>query len=178
MSKRIVILCEDTQQEVVVRQWLKNRGIGEWVLRVEKNPAGRGSGEHYVRNRYVVEVQECRRQATFSPIGRALIVMIDADIFTTLQRLEQLDRLLVESGLVKRADTERIALLTPKRNIETWIHFMHGNPVNEDTAYAKLRNPGDCRTHVRHFLANHPNQPPADAPDSLAMAYQELQRIL
>ena len=47
----------------------------------------------------------------------ALIVVIDADLDTVARRQQQLDETLGESS---RQPVERIALVVPRRNIETW----------------------------------------------------------
>ncbi|MBC1222176.1 hypothetical protein GNF10_06275 [Nostoc sp. UCD121] len=53
---QIVILCEDKQQEVFARHFLKKRGfILDRNLRIEICP--KGAGEQFVRKRYPAEVK-------------------------------------------------------------------------------------------------------------------------
>ncbi|MEQ9355381.1 hypothetical protein [Coleofasciculus chthonoplastes] len=63
MSQRrvqIVILCEDRQQEVFARHFLKKRGFNG-IFRAKICPPGRQSGEQYVRTQYPVEVKTYRQ---------------------------------------------------------------------------------------------------------------------
>jgi hypothetical protein len=180
MSKRfaeIVILCEDRQQEVFVRRYLHGLGYSNRRIRVAPYPAGRGSGEQFVRQNYPKEVKELRRRAKHLHVG--LVVVIDADTSTVPQRLQQLDAELQQSGLSPRADDERIALLVPRRNIETWIHYLLGNPVDEDTVYPKLPRESDCQPAVARLLAIRSSgwQLPDDCPPSLREGCAELRRL-
>ena len=80
----------------------------------------------------------------------------------------------------KRQSNERIGIFVPKRNIETWIHYLMGVEVDEerDKPYPKLKKQGDCKPQVIQF-AQDCNQPPEQkAPPSLKTACTELQRIL
>ena len=73
-----------------------------------------------------------------------------------------------------------MAILVPKRAIETWIHFLlDGPPVDEETRYEKYAYPSDAwpaadsfATHVRARTA------PAGAPPSLPPGLDEARRIL
>lgn len=175
----VIILCEDTQQDVFVRQWLESKGLNSRKFRVLKNPLGRGSGEQFVRSRYPIEVEELRRVGTYSPVGLSLIVMIDADLFTVQQRHDELDRKLEEALLNPRGNDERIAILVPKRNVETWIHYMSGPTVNETDIYPKLGKPNDCKVYVKGFIER-PLTPEQlnVAPTSLHLAVDEMSRVL
>ena len=66
--------------------------------------------------------------------------MIDADASTVQGRLNQLDQALRDGGQQTVADTEGIARLIPKRNVETWILCLNGKAVNEDTDYKNEKN--------------------------------------
>ena len=130
MSKRysqIVILCEDRQHEVFIRHFLKKRhNITARQIRVVICPQGRGAGEQYVRREYPIQVKVLRQKRHFS---KALVTMIDADTLTVSERLKQLFPLPIE--------TEKIVRLVPKRNIETWIHYLNNDlpSVNETDTY-------------------------------------------
>jgi hypothetical protein len=117
MSKRysqIVILCEDRQHEVFIRHYLKKRhNVTERQIRVIICPEGRGAGEQYVRCEYPIQVKILRQKRHLS---KALVTMIDADTQTVPERLNQLNPPPIE--------TEKIVRLVPKRNIETWIHYL------------------------------------------------------
>jgi hypothetical protein len=105
--------------------------------------------------------------------------MIDADTLTVLQRHEQLDRALEGTGLTRRQSDEKIALLVPKRNIETWIHYLRKEQVNEEQIYRKLEKPGECKPFVKELAEAPPNTPlVVEAPPALKMAIDEMQIIV
>ena len=180
MSQRrvqIVILCEDRQQEVFARYFLKKRGF-TGLFRTKICPPGSQSGEQYVRTQYPVEVKAYRQNRNRVSIG--LVVLIDADTGTLEARLNQLASVLDEDAQENRRSHEAIAIFVPKRNIETWIHYLQGETVNEEDAYAKYeKNETVCKTYVENLADRCYSQNlPEDAPRSLQAACRELQRIL
>jgi hypothetical protein len=174
---KIAVLCEDRQQEVFARHFLKKRGFrGNFTFFT--CPDGSQSGEQYVRLRYPGEVIEYRRQANFLSIG--LVVVIDADKKTVTERINQLDLALRDAGQEPRKPNEKIAIFVPKRNIETWIHYLQNENVDEESEYTKFtNNEASCKPFVED-LANKCKQGVLDenAPPSLQVACGELQRIL
>jgi hypothetical protein len=179
MSKRQVtttILCEDLQQLVFARRFLIKLGIHPRKIRQSLLPSGVGSGEQYVRQCYPNEVSAYRRQSSYRNV--CLIVLIDADLKTVTDRLRQLDDALEEENLEKRQEKERIAIFVPKRNIETWIHYLQGEEVDEKTAYPKFAREGDCQPVVEALADRCDSGLEETAPPSLRMACRELQRIL
>ena len=183
MPKRsvdVVILCEDTQQEVFVRCWLEKKGFNPRKFRIRKSPGSKGSAEQFVRTQYPAEVQAQRQKASYSPIGSSLVVAVDADILTVDIRKQALDRQLEIATQSKRQIDEKIALLIPKRNIETWIYYLRGHNVDEETAYPKFsKEESNCKADAEN-LAMAGSQDPlvVNAPPSLQVAITELQRIL
>lgn len=180
MSQRrvqIVILCEDRQQEVFARHFLKKRGF-TGQFRAKICPAGSQSGEQYVRTQYPVEVKAYRQNKNRVSIG--LVVLIDADMGTLQDRLSQLASILDQDAQDKRRSDEAIAIFVPKRNIETWIHYLQGEAVNEEDAYAKYeKNEAVCKTYVENLADRcYAQSLPEDAPPSLQLACGELQRLL
>jgi hypothetical protein len=180
MSQRrvqIVILCEDRQQEVFARYFLKKRGF-TGRFRANICPPGSQAGEQYVRTHYPEEVKAYRQKRNQVSIG--LVVLIDADTGTLEARLNQLASVLDEDELNNREPNEAIAIFVPKRNIETWIHYLQGETVNEEDAYAKFeKNEAACKTAVENLADRCYSQSlPEDAPRSLQAACGELQRLL
>ncbi|XZN91180.1 MAG: hypothetical protein ACM65M_26930 [Microcoleus sp.] len=180
MSQRrvqIVILCEDRQQEVFARYFLKKRGF-TGLFRTNICPAGSQSGEQYVRSQYPVEVKAYRQNK--NRVSIALVVLIDADRGTLQDRLNQLASILDEDAQEQRRSDEAIAIFVPKRNIETWIHYLQGETVNEEDAYAKYeKNEAVCKTYVENLADRcYAQDLPEDAPPSLQAACGELQRLL
>lgn len=180
MSQRrvqIVILCEDRQQEVFARHFLKKRGF-TGIFRSKICPPGRQSGEQYVRTQYPVEVKAYRQNRNRVSIG--LVVLIDADTGGLQERLNQLDLALSEDSQQSRQPDDAIAIFIPKRNIETWIHFLQGETVDEETEYAKYqKNEAACKPSVENLAEECRSQNlPDNAPASLQSACGELQRLL
>lgn len=180
MSQRrvqIVILCEDRQQEVFARYFLKNRGF-TGRFRAKICPKGSQSGEQYVRSQYPAEVKAYRQNRNRVAIG--LVVLIDADTGTLEARLNELASVLNQDKQKNREPNEAIAIFVPKRNIETWIHYLQGETVNEEDAYAKFeKNEAVCKTAVEDLADRCYSQSlPEDAPPSLQAACGELQRLL
>lgn len=68
---KLIIICEDVQQSAFARRYLQKRGFNRRNIRVEKNPAGKGSGEQFVRQKLIDEVKEYRRKSTY--LGKAHI---------------------------------------------------------------------------------------------------------
>jgi hypothetical protein len=128
---QIVVLVEDQRQQRFVRKYLARKGFEGRAIRQIALPAGKGSGEQYVREKYADEVEELRRRNATT----WLVVAIDVDILEVVTRARQLARELVDRGLPARDDNEPIFHLIPKRNIETWILCLTGHAVDEETDY-------------------------------------------
>ncbi|MBN1874843.1 MAG: hypothetical protein JXA33_11485 [Anaerolineae bacterium] len=178
MSKysEVIILCEDRQQEVFARHFLVNCGICRRRIRIHIAPKGMVSGEHYVRTRYPVEVRSYRAR---SPnLNIALVVLIDSDLCRIEERRRQLEQSLVEHNLQMLQSVEKIGVFIPRRNIETWIHYLQGENVNEIEIYAKFQNEGICKPLVAELARTRHQLLPDDAPASLQAACSELERIL
>lgn len=173
----MIILCEDQQQEVFARYFFMNRGFEPRDIRVNRCPKGRQAGEQYVREQFPMEVQTCRSKSAYQAL--VLAVIIDADNYSVADRVHQLETILVDHSLQRRSVDEHIALFIPRRNIETWIHYLKsGDPVDEDTNYPKLANPGDCKPYVRQLSDSCRSGLREDAPPSLVYACEELQRAI
>lgn len=149
-------------------------------MRFVESPAGAGSGEQWVRERFLTEVEGYRRRRARAET--TLIVVVDADDLLVQERLAQLDRRLDEAQADRiRPNEERIARLVPKRNIETWILCLNQVPVDEETDYKKTRN--DWTTEIRSGIEKlynwtRPNaQLPAECVSSLRLGVAELKRL-
>jgi hypothetical protein len=167
----IVILCEDTQQYLFARYFLQTKGFsGQFVAQV--CPSGKQAGEQYVRERYAAEVKGYRSQKNRKKI--CLVVVIDADTFTVTERIRQLDITLQE----KRQPKENIGIFVPKRNIETWIHYLQSSEtVDETIAYSKLASQSECKPFVEKLAEQCVRGLPKNAPSSIHDACVELERI-
>jgi hypothetical protein len=173
-----IILCEDLQTQVFARQYLLARGIPYQKIRTRPLSLGEsGAGDAYVRKTYPIEVRALRQNPK---LDFQLVVFIDADNHSLRDRHQQLAASLRESNEAERAPRERIAIFTPKRNIETWVHYLAGATVDEETTYSKRRKrEHDCAADVHRLATQICLQGlPTDGPPSLHAACDEIARIL
>lgn len=176
-ASKVIAICEDFQHRVFLYRMLKQVGFTKYDIDIDNAPPGRGSAEQFVRERYPIEVKEYRRRV--NSLGVRLIVMIDADSYTFQDRQQQLAQSLSDAGVERRDSRECIALLIPRRNIETWIHSLFGTPVDETTAYSKFRNrESECQPAVDQLLEYLRGEVPTSLPDSLRRGCKELKQRL
>ena len=177
-SKSTIVLCEDEAQRLFIYRWLVARGLHPGEIRLLPLAAGMGAGTQHVLVRYPGEVGEYRTRANHVA-ARRLIVAIDADTSTVQQRLAALDAAL---GQQPRQRTERICLLVPRRNVETWLHFLSQNTVTEEADY-KAQYAGDAlapaceRAGAAFETWHHAAQPTPGSPASLIAARAEATRV-
>jgi hypothetical protein len=145
-------------------------------LRVKKSPSAGGSAEQWVRQEFPVElrVYRQRRQRAAS----ALIAMIDADTKDVKDRIEEFEDKCKSMQIPFRDSDEAVAIVVPKRNIETWIHYLNRESVNEEDNYPKLDQERSCKLAMNHLvgLCKSTGIKP-DAPPALAAACEEYCRI-
>jgi len=175
---QIILLVEDSHHRQFIFGYLRRLGFGTHAIRIVESPSGTGSAEQWVREQYAIEVEARRsRQATTK-----LIVVIDADTRTVQQRISQFDRALLEAGVpVVVNDSEEVARLVPKRNIETWILCLNDIHVNEQWDYKRTRDNWTemIRASVRTlYLWSRLNAAvPPSCVESLRIGVRELQRL-
>lgn len=177
---RFIILGEDHAHVNFVRRRLLSEGIGARQItprKVAADATGDG-GEKYVRQQFPAEVQYYRAKANHQRV--ALIVVIDADLDTVAKRQRQLDDTL---GELSRRPDERIALMVPRRNIETWMTVLLDPSTvdaDEDTDFSPRfrRRHAEARANAgplfAEFLRRGPQ--PGDRP-SLAAVRPEIARL-
>jgi hypothetical protein len=178
----IIVLIEDQMQRSVVQRYLECHGYGkglkygQYRVRFLQSKKGVGSGEQFVRQNYPKEYKEFCKKKNNQNI--ALIVVIDADTKTVQERFDQL------TNKGEYYQDQNIAILIPKRNIESWLAFWSGGTVDESTNY-KPRYP-DNKTPVipselieklqalalqsKYLLTD-------DKPDSLNFACEQITRL-
>ena len=175
---QIVLLCEDTQHETFVRRFLEEAGWSTRRLRVEKAPGGRGSAEQWVRTRFPKELAGYRRGR--GAVAQALIVILDGDNRGVQTRQVELDDACRSSKIEIRRPDERVLVLVPTWNIETWIAYLDGQTVDETRRdYPRLPRPRECQPRVKALMAMCQDttlrQP---EPPSLAFACIEYARLI
>ena len=76
--------------------------------------------------------------------------------------------------MAPRGADERVAVLLPKRNIETWLAYLGGETVDEHSAYPKLSFASQCQPQVSTLLDGcRKDQLRAPVPPSLTQACAE-----
>jgi hypothetical protein len=136
---RVIVLVEDNRHQQLVGKYLRTAGLELHAMRFIQSPSGRGSAEQWVRERFAVEVDAYRSRQTHAETK--LVIMVDADTLSVQQRLTQLDQALHEAGVTPiNTNTEQIARLIPKRNVETWILCLNDSAVDETTDYKRTHN--------------------------------------
>jgi hypothetical protein len=149
---QIVVLCEDTQHETFVRRFLNTMGWSTRRMRIEKAPAGRGSGEQFVRKRFPHELIAFRSRD--ASVRQALIVMMDGDSRGVKARQDELDAACDSLDLPHRQPDERVIILVPTWRIETWFAYLGGDEVDESRRdYPRLSRPRECQKHVDELVA-------------------------
>ena len=137
---------------------------------------GIGSGAQFVLNMYADEVKSYRRKANH--LSCALLTVIDADTNEVQQVCRSLDTRLREANLESRRDDDRIALLIPKRNIETWAVYLQGVSVDEETDYKQHQLAQDYKSAGIKLADRIGQIPEPECPQSLQMGWQELKQRL
>ncbi len=133
-ASEVVVLVEDRNQLNFVRRFLKERGYSGRIVRNHPLPI-HGSGEQWVRRAYPSLLREVRQRARGRRAATALVVAIDADVKEVDERIRQLEDSLKAAREPARDNQEFVALLVPKRNIETWILCLRGDAVDEAQDY-------------------------------------------
>lgn len=176
-SCMVIVVLEDDHHEMLLRRYLKKRGIRKHEMRIRRSPSGQGSAESWVRREFVKEVRVYRTRHAQTK----LIVAIDADNHTVQRRLAQLDQALGESGLPAIGNGEQVARLVPKRNVETWILCLNGQPVNEETDFkTRTNNWDELIPHAAEVLfqwTRLQGGQPNNCIDSLRAGVRELNRL-
>lgn len=170
----ITLLCEDSQTDAFVRRFLKHRNFRSRDIRTLPLPGGRQSGEQWVRERYPIELRAVRRRQ-----GAYLIVVTDADTHSTAVRRAQLDAACDENETPRRDDGDPALVIVPRRNIETWLAYLGGTTVDEDTTYRKLKRESDCATHANNLyrMCHEAQRLDEGAPPSLREACEEYPKL-
>lgn len=175
-SDKVVVICEDVMQEKPIRAWLKLLGYNtrrEVVFRTHPEAAlGHKRNNAWVEQKYVEEVQAHRERV--HRMQCALIVCRDGDEKSVEEHERTFAKRLADASLDKRAADESIALLIPRRNIETWLAFLADYDVNENDDYKAQCRTIDVNESARRFarLACSAPMQPDHCPSALKVALE------
>ncbi len=170
------ILCEDKLTHCFIRRFLISQGVNARKINALPLPAA-GCGEQYVRAQYPKQLRYLRSNSYVSNI---LVVAIDADFNTCMERQKQLDEACGNAGVDKRSSKDNLLLLVPKRNIETWIKYFDGETVDEEHDYAHFLNvhESDCYNSADKMAAEFSQTTFSSELSSLQFAYQEYTQLV
>jgi hypothetical protein len=145
MSDRVsqtVLLCEDQLHERIVKAYMKECGLPTHAPYVRPHVASQeqqGGNDAWVLNQFPIQVRACRQRQ--KKATTLLIVVIDADRFTVVDRRRQLNDRLKEAGYEELSVDDPVVLLIPRRHGETWICSLLGETVTEDEDCKDWENP-------------------------------------
>jgi hypothetical protein len=145
--------------------------------RVRKRPVvGRhGDAKQFVLHQVSNEVKLLRR----GPKSAVLIIAMDGDGPSPDQRVAEVSEALADADVDQLHSSERVAIIVPCRNTETWLEFARCAEVDEDTDYKHRRRAkwtGDDFAIVGRALAQSP-PPKENPPPALARASAMLRQI-
>lgn len=175
---QLVLLCEDRQHEAFARRFLDKAGWPTRRLRVEIAPPGRGSAEQFVREQFPKELSAYRGNR--HRVAQGLVVVMDGDDRGPQARLTELFRACEAASVEPRQNDDRVAIVVPTWNIETWLAYLTGETVDEGKKdYPRLQRPRDCRQHIKNLyeMCQH-RQLRTPAPPSLERACTEYRERL
>ena len=76
-----------------------------------------------------------------------LLVMIDGDDWDDAKILEELNKRLDVEGLHDLDENDRVLVIVPRREMDTWVRHLQGTEVTEDKAgYRKLDDASEARS--------------------------------
>lgn len=173
---RYNILCEDKLTHCFIRRFLISQGVNARRINALPLPAA-GCGEQYVRAQYPKQLSYLR---STSYVSNILIVTIDADLNTCIERQKQLAEACENAGVDKRNPKDKLLLLVPKRNIETWIKYFDDETVDEEHDYAHFLNghESDCYSSADKMSEDFSSPSFSSVLSSLQFAYQEYTHLV
>lgn len=165
MTVQVVLLCEDRAHDTFVRRFLRKRRFISRQIHTVELPAGRQAGEQWVRSRYPDQLEAVRSR------GNAhLVVVTDADQYSTDQRRAQLDQECDRREVKRSTEDDPVIFVVPRRNIETWFEYLDGGTVDETTVYPKRFTAADQKRLAEelHRMCYDRQRLPESPPPSLS----------
>lgn len=133
---QIMILCEDKSHLHFIKGYCEEAGWSprSFISQVYC-PEGTQSAEQFVREEFARTLRTLRSK---HGQGRnvILLIMIDSDKYQVHERIQRLQQ------VEKRKTGEPVAIIVPKRNIQSWIAFLDGKLENEEIDYKNVYGRG------------------------------------
>ena len=170
------ILSEDAQMETFITTFLKCNGVPSYKIYKVPIPVGKGCGEQHVRERFLQEVEVLERN---NYNRRTLVVCIDADKHPCDERRNELVNSVKTTKHLWTISKEMILLWIPKREMETWIAFFRGEPVDEQKEFRHDGNPVSCKKEAGKMAdyCQNDDPPKQEMLPSLVKAKEEFIRV-
>jgi hypothetical protein len=179
----IKIICEDKAQRQFIEHFLLSFGVdrrriySDSISYTVQSKGSTGAGDARVVKEFAAEFRDFPRRNSKTN-GCILIGMIDADKKTIYEKRRLISE---EIGNTQGQNIDGVSLFVVKRNIETWIHFLNGNRINEDDDYKDpYRDMTRNREKITEFASSCRQQQPSARealPPSLAAACAEFEKI-
>ena len=133
---QVIILGEDSAHVgSFYRAVVDHLAVPRGKVRKCAVPGGKGDAKRYIHDEMPKEVGLLRR----GPNSAVLIVIMDSDGASEEQRLKELvDGIADPSGNLAEL-MKRVAVMVPRRNIETWLEFARCSSVDEEADYKRGR---------------------------------------
>jgi hypothetical protein len=174
-DNRIIVLCEDKAQEYFVRKILEGFGVGNREMNFRITPSNAGAGDNAVIKAFPSELDYWMRRKNLGK-SNILIAVLDADVIGVDQKIKLLRKELNDQPY---PDTDGVGVFNPARNLESWIHFLTGEVIDEKTDYKK--NHPKIQNHltdIKSFAQKcRERQKIENMPPSLAAACAEFEKI-
>jgi hypothetical protein len=177
---QVIILVEDNRHQQLILRYLRRVGLELHAMRFVPSPPGTGSGEQWVREQFAQEVAAYRSRRAHA---ETKLICRHRRGHTQPSGAPGANGPGVQDASVRGLDinTEQVARLIPKRNVETWILGLNEVQVDEVTDYKRTHN--DWAALIRTaavtlFEWTRPNaRIPASCVDSLQHGIRELSRL-
>jgi hypothetical protein len=132
----VIILAEDERSANLLRRYVQRAmAVKNRSIRQEISPSGQGDAKQWVLRRYPLEVKALR--SLHRKTG--LVVHLDADTDTVVERVRQLAAALKAVSQPDRDANERISHVIPRRQTETWLCVLSGINVDEEQDCKRLK---------------------------------------
>jgi hypothetical protein len=152
-----VIVAEDQASVRFTEQLLIRRGVNSRAIRSLASPPSEGSAKQWVTTQYPNQVKAHRSKAQHT--RKALVVATDADEQSVAQRQKALADSLIAAELAPRGSAERIVLLVPRWEFETWAeHLNRGTTVDEGVklGWSSERAERECLQAGKRLVEHRP----------------------
>lgn len=172
-----IVLCEDLAQFTFIRGFLLQRGFNTRNICPKMSPSGKGDGIRFVLDQYPLELAAVRNASKPKSL---LIAVMDGDGHSVQERKSALNDKKNLGEIASRSNKDLVAIVVPKRAIETWCAFLDGQAIEieEEEDYSRLFRKSESKGKYGKELHDwcckqSPTQKSSGTPESLLDACRE-----